>query len=125
MVIVQRDYKEVGKQRRPLFKIALLIVAILSGCQKHEFAHRPFDSETWLEHREIRHEIVNDLIESRKLIGKNVVLVEERLGKPDLQEGEKMYYALDHTKYGAFDSAYLVVILDREGKVRRLDLFLN
>ena len=104
MVILRTNCKVVGKQRRLLFEIVFVIVALLSGCQKPEFAQRPFDSETWLEHKEIRHEIVNDLIKSRKLVGKKVALVEERLGKPDLREGEIMYYTLDHTKYGCLGS---------------------
>ena len=121
------------RMKRTVRKYYLLLLAtvVILSCQTNE----KFDSEKWnnksivdFEITDVREGMLNDLLDSRVLIGKSKSEIIELLGKPEIANDSKITY-LVREKYGSnIDPLYIKYLelnLDKMGTTKNQKIIIK
>lgn len=109
---------------KKFFSILIIIVIIWIGFKKY---NSNFSSEKWIENPNKRVNIVDDLLNEYKFIGKSKSEVIKLLGTPTEQAYFKevnniVYYLGDERGFISIDSEWLVLDFDSLGKVTKYEI---
>lgn len=107
------------------YRLAVIAVLVgsLAACAP---GGKPFDSGAWRnanteQNDPVRLSMVDDLVRSKRLVGKTRPQVVELLGEPDggkFQDWDMVYWVgPERGTYMAIDSEWLIIRLDESGRV--------